>query len=226
VDIASLYRGIWPDIGRYLQVFGLYGGLRPDCHAILPGHLPSPHEQPVRQGYVLQSQIHSLKCPSRSPGLNFEDPWANNRLRKCVKTKGHRRIVLTLGSPEPDSSTTGDAPIRGTPVTITIPYAVPASQGSVTPYWFNSLTGALSQQGITDIRDIVVSPTLHALSFKTTHFTPFYVVEGTAGGTGGGGGGGGCSVSATGNGSVIEFLLPYMALAAVMIILRAYPNNP
>jgi len=106
------------------------------------------------------------------------------------------------------------------PVTITIPYAVPASQGSVTPYWFNSLTGALSQQGITDIRDIVVSPTLHALSFKTTHFTPFYVVEGTAGGTGGGGGGGGCSVSATGNGSIVEFLLPYMALAAAMMILR------
>jgi len=106
------------------------------------------------------------------------------------------------------------------PVTITIPYAVPASQGSVTPYWFNSLTGALSQQGITDIKDIVVSPTLHAVSFKTTHFTPFYVVEGTAGGTGGGGGGGGCSVSATGNGSIVEFLLPYVGLAAAMMILR------
>jgi chitodextrinase len=106
------------------------------------------------------------------------------------------------------------------PVTITIPYAVPASQGSVTPYWFNSLTGALSQQGITDIKDIVISPTLHAVSFKTTHFTPVYVVEGTAGGTGGGGGGGGCSVSATGNGSIVEFLLPYVGLAAAMMILR------
>jgi chitodextrinase len=106
------------------------------------------------------------------------------------------------------------------PVTITIPYAVPASQGSVTPYWFNSLTGALSQQGITDIKDIVISPTLHAVSFKTTHFTPFYVVEGTTGGTGGGGGGGGCSVSASGNGSIVEFLLPYMGLAAAMMILR------
>jgi hypothetical protein len=104
------------------------------------------------------------------------------------------------------------------PVTITIPYAVPASQGSVTPYWFNPLTGALSQQGITDIKDIVISPTLHALFFKTTHFTPFYVVEGTTGGTSGGGGG--CSVSATGNGSIVEFLLPYMALAAAMMILR------
>ena len=106
------------------------------------------------------------------------------------------------------------------PVTITIPYAVPASQGSVTPYWFNSLTGALSQQGITDIRDAVISANLHVLSFKTTHFTPFYVVEGTTGGTGGGGGGGGCSVSTTGNGSIVEFLLPYVALAAAMMILR------
>jgi len=87
------------------------------------------------------------------------------------------------------------------PVTITIPYAVPASQGSVTPYWFNSLTGALSQQGITDIKDIVISPTLHAVSFKTTHFTPFYVVEGTTGGTGGGGGGGGYVVEGTAGGT-------------------------
>jgi hypothetical protein len=106
------------------------------------------------------------------------------------------------------------------PVTITIPYAVPASQGSVTPYWFNSLTGALSQQGITDIRDAVISANLHVLSFKTTHFTPFYVVEGTAGGTGGGGGGGGCALTATAEGTVAEFLLPYLALAAAMLMLR------
>jgi hypothetical protein len=105
------------------------------------------------------------------------------------------------------------------PVTITIPYAVAESQGSAAPYWYNSLTGALTQQGITDIHDIVVSPTLHALSFKTTHFTPFYLVLGTVGAAAAGGGGG-CSVSATGNGSVVEFLLPYMALAAAMMILR------
>jgi hypothetical protein len=111
------------------------------------------------------------------------------------------------------------------PVTITIPYAISGTGTLTTPYWFNSLTGALSQQGITDIRDIAISPTLHALSFKTTHFTPFYVVEGTAGGTGGGGGGGGCSVSATGNGSIVEFLLPYMALAAVMMILKLHDTR-
>jgi hypothetical protein len=108
------------------------------------------------------------------------------------------------------------------PVTITIPYAISGTGTLTTPYWFNSLTGALSQQGITDIKDMVISPTLHALSFKTTHFTTFYVVEGMAGGTGGGGGGGGggCSVSATGNGGIVEFLLPYVGLAAAMMILR------
>jgi hypothetical protein len=110
------------------------------------------------------------------------------------------------------------------PVTITMPYAISGTGTLTTPYWFNSLTGALSQQGITDIKDIVISPTLHALSFKTTHFTPFYVVEGTAGGTGGGGGGG-CSVSATGNGSTVEFLLPYIALAAVMMILKLHDTR-
>jgi hypothetical protein len=105
------------------------------------------------------------------------------------------------------------------PVKIMIPYSFSGS--SPKPYWFNSLTGALSQQGMTNIQDMEISPTLHVLSFETTHFTPFYVVEGTTGGTGGGGGGGGgCSVSATGNGSIVEFLLPYMALAAAMMILR------
>jgi len=110
------------------------------------------------------------------------------------------------------------------PVTITIPYVVSDSQGSATPYWYNSLSGALSQQGITDIQDIVISPTLHALSFKTTHFTAFYLLLGSAGaaaaGGGGGGGGGGCSLSATGEGDIVEFLLPYIGLALVMAVVK------
>jgi len=118
------------------------------------------------------------------------------------------------------------------PVTITIPYVVSDSQGSATPYWYNSLSGALSQQGITDIQDIVISPTLHALSFKTTHFTPFYLLLGSVGAAGGwvlgsagaaggwGGWGGGCSISATGEGNIVEFLLPYIGLALVMAVLK------
>jgi hypothetical protein len=109
------------------------------------------------------------------------------------------------------------------PVTITIPYVYADSNGSTVPYWFNSLTGTLSQQGITNIQDIVISPTLHAISFETTHFTPYYLLEGgavAAAALGGGGGGGGCSVSAGNEGNIVEFALPYMVLAAVMVILK------
>ena len=107
------------------------------------------------------------------------------------------------------------------PVTITIPYV--NVSGSATPYWFNSLTGALSQQGITDIQDIPISSSLHALSFKTTHFTAFYLLVGGGGAAaiiGGGGGGGGCSVSSSGEGNIVEFAIPYIVLAVVMAILK------
>ncbi|MBW7992571.1 MAG: hypothetical protein FVQ84_21500 [Planctomycetes bacterium] len=108
------------------------------------------------------------------------------------------------------------------PVTITIPYAYANSNGSTVPYWFNSLTGNLSQQGITNVQDIVISPTLHAISFQTTHFTPFYLMGGggAAGILGGGGGGGGCSVSAGNEGNIVEFVLPYIVLIVVMAILK------
>jgi len=107
------------------------------------------------------------------------------------------------------------------PVTITIPYV--NVNGLATPYWFNSLTGALSQQGITDIQDIPISSSLHALSFKTTHFTAFYLLVGGGAAApivGGGGGGGGCSVSASGEGNIVEYMLPYIGLAVVMAILK------
>jgi len=107
------------------------------------------------------------------------------------------------------------------PVTITIPYAYANSNGSTSPYWFNSLTGTLSQQGITNVQDIVISPTLHAISFQTTHFTPFYLLGGGAAGIlGGGGGGGGCSVSGGNEGNIAEFVLPYIVLIVVMAILK------
>jgi len=109
------------------------------------------------------------------------------------------------------------------PVTITIPYVYANSNGSTVPYWFNSQTGTISQQGISNIRDIVISPTLHAISFETTHFTPYYLLEGggsIAGLGGGGGGGGGCSVSAGNEGNIVEFFLPYIVLIVVMAILK------
>ncbi len=109
------------------------------------------------------------------------------------------------------------------PVTITIPYAVADSASTPSAYWYDSLTGALSQQGITDIQTIQLSSTLYALRFKTTHFTPFYIVAAAAaaaGGGGGGGGGGGCSMSPAAQGNAVEFLVPYIALAVVTVILR------
>ncbi len=41
-----------------------------------------------------------------------------------------------------------------------------------------------------------------------------------AGGGGGGGGGGGCSVSAGGEGNIVEFIFPYIGFAVVMAILK------
>jgi len=107
------------------------------------------------------------------------------------------------------------------PVTITIPYAVSASDNTPTAYWYDSLTGALSQQGITGVETVVLSPTLHALRFKTTHFTPFYVAATAAAAIGGGGGGGGgCSISPAGGGNIVEFFVPFIALAGMMTLLK------
>lgn len=111
------------------------------------------------------------------------------------------------------------------PVTVTIPYRFNGTGNAARPFWYDSLTGALSQQGITDIENIVISSNLNALRFKTTHFTPFYLVASDAesiedADTDGGGGGGGCSVSSTGEGTARELIVPYALIAAAMMVLR------
>ncbi len=110
----------------------------------------------------------------------------------------------------------------GAPVTVTIPYEFAGAGGSATPYWYDSLTGALSQQGITEVENLVISPTLNALRFKTTHFTPFYLVAGDAdlGSVTADGAAGGCSVSTTGSGSVRDILVPYLIVAVAMLAFR------
>jgi hypothetical protein len=108
------------------------------------------------------------------------------------------------------------------PVTVTVPYHFSGSGNSATPYWYDSLTGALSQQGITDIENLVIAPNLNALRFKTTHFTPFYLVANdpaTSDGDGGSGGGG-CSLSPTDEGTPGELIVPHAMIAAAMILLR------
>lgn len=106
------------------------------------------------------------------------------------------------------------------PVTVTIPYRVAGASGSALPYWYDSLTGALSQQDITNIENVVISSDLNALRFKTTHFTPFYLVADDATSGASDSSGGGCSISATGNGSPKELVVPYAAVAIVMAVLR------
>ncbi len=61
------------------------------------------------------------------------------------------------------------------PVTIIIPYSVSASNNPAFAYWYNKLADALSQQGITNVETIAISPTLYAIRFKTTHFSQFIV---------------------------------------------------
>jgi uncharacterized repeat protein (TIGR02543 family) len=108
------------------------------------------------------------------------------------------------------------------PVTITIPYETSESNYLTSVYWYNILTSSPSQQGISNVEIIEISPTLYAVSFKTTHFTQFFIGGSSPGGGsgGGGGGGGGCSMSPNGQGSIVEFLLPYIGLTVVMTILK------
>ncbi len=106
------------------------------------------------------------------------------------------------------------------PVTVTIPYRFSGTGGSAKPYWYDSLTGALSQSGITDIENIVINENLSALRFKTTHFTPFYLVASDPEPEDSDEFPGGCSVSATGHGSPKELVVPYSIVALVMAVLR------
>lgn len=105
------------------------------------------------------------------------------------------------------------------PVTMTIPYAVTGAAGTPTAYWYNSRTGALSLEGITNVEIIELTSSLHALRFDSTHLTPFFVMQRTATG-GGGGGGGGCALSSSKDESIFEYFLPYGSLAIVMMALR------
>ena len=88
------------------------------------------------------------------------------------------------------------------PVTVTIPHAA-ADCPNYTTYdvryyepdplkRLDPLLDPWQRGGISDIEHIVISPTLHAVRFKTTHFST-YATGGS--GTAGGGGGGGTSVT-------------------------------
>ncbi|MHC4644454.1 MAG: InlB B-repeat-containing protein [Planctomycetota bacterium] len=106
------------------------------------------------------------------------------------------------------------------PVTVVIPYETSSSDSKVyTAYWYNPKSGALSQQGITNIEKIKISSTLRAVRFQTTHFTQFFIAAVTSSSSGGGGGGG-CSISRHNEGSLVEFMLPYLVLTLVMLVIK------
>ena len=62
------------------------------------------------------------------------------------------------------------------PVTLTIPYEV-ANNHAADVYWYNSLTGQLSQVGLSSIEIIEIGPNLRAIRFKTTHFSQYVIGE-------------------------------------------------
>jgi hypothetical protein len=118
------------------------------------------------------------------------------------------------------------------PVTITIPHAAadcPAHSEYKVYFYDPTLFGTpWSQDGITDVEHLTAlqDPDLpsdvHVVRFKTTHFTAFGAggpIPGAPSSSGGGGGGGGCSVSAGGEGNIVEFFLPYVGFIIVLVIL-------
>jgi len=140
-------------------------------------------------------------------------------LRMAIWRILNPQVTVSLGSYEfgPSGSNFDHA------VTVTIPYTTSTGNRRVLPYWYDSVTGALSQQGITDIQSLYISSRLSTLQFRTTHFTPFYLVEADADGvavTGTGGASGGCAISPSGEGSPGQLLVPYVAIGVIMMVLR------
>ncbi|MCK4628183.1 MAG: hypothetical protein KAT56_04225, partial [Sedimentisphaerales bacterium] len=120
------------------------------------------------------------------------------------------------------------------PVTITIPYSV-AEFGDETVFWYNPDTDEHSQSGISDIEHIVISPTLHAIRFTTTHFTQYVIGQESEGEGEGelsfsGSGSGGCSMSRYGSDmdgiGIFEFFLPYIGLVLVLLTLKRRTRSP
>ena len=122
------------------------------------------------------------------------------------------------------------------PVTVTIPHKAsecPDHAEYRVYYYDPSIIGGFpwSEDGISNVKHLTSAedPNLpadvHVVQFDTIHFTGFGVGGGAAGGSGGGvvggggGGGGGCAVSAAGECSVVEFMLPYIGFIIVLAIL-------
>ncbi|MBN1506436.1 MAG: fibronectin type III domain-containing protein [Sedimentisphaerales bacterium] len=62
------------------------------------------------------------------------------------------------------------------PVRVSIPYATSASHQAV-PYWYDPLTGNLSDDGLTEATNEALANGISVVSFRTTHLTTFYILE-------------------------------------------------
>jgi hypothetical protein len=103
------------------------------------------------------------------------------------------------------------------PVTVTIAHQ--AGQ-NITACWYDPATDSFSQDGITDVNTVSLSSGLNATTFKTTHFTQFYIFD--LGEDGGepieciSGGGGGCTMVKDGVERPSDLFVPFVVLAMVM----------
>gem|GEM_PF-2147818 len=105
------------------------------------------------------------------------------------------------------------------PVIVTIPFAVPAAQGSTTVKWYNPQTGSYSQSGISNMVCLDLAPGLAAIQFQTTHFSQYALIQQPAPGsadhtTSSSGHSGGCAM-APGPArpqQVLAWALPYLML--------------
>jgi hypothetical protein len=102
------------------------------------------------------------------------------------------------------------------PATVTIPYAS-SGRGRTTPYWYDTLTATLSQQGMTEITNRTLGHGISVISFKTTHLTTFYILESPVAA---GSSGGGCALAGPQGGSAAGFFLPYGALVLFLLVLK------
>lgn len=158
----------------------------------------------VPEGHLRNPGDISIKVPPRAFPC---DLWINASKIKNTRKFGSRESVSQYEF--------GPSGIQfGVPITITIAYEPLGAPVSV--YWYDPFSDELRQDGITNVTHIE-RPTVHLVRFKTRHFTPFYLLEGSAVAAGGGGG---CSMSPYGQGSIIEFLLPYTAIVIVLLAIR------
>ncbi len=163
----------------------------------------------VPEGHLRNPGDISIKVPPRAFPC---DLWINTSTIKNTRKFGSRKSVSQYEF--------GPSGIQfGVPITITIAYEPLGSPVEV--YWYDPVTDTFRQDGITNVTHIE-RETVDLVRFKTRHFTPYYLIEGdtTAAVGGGGGGGGGCSMSPYGQGSVIEFLLPYTAIVIALLAIR------